>query len=257
MKPENEKFWRPILGEVKGYLIGLKLCGIPLHQSLRKTTVLGFLATITSVISIYNVFVATKYIYYLATYRLCQYQIELTFNVVRSRGRKTNNPTACQLWAAYRQLLMKNDIKPQNTGNAIAQEDITIFLSVAVIQKRESVVNTAEILKRSGLAEPHNITCRDHNMQLPLRESLCPNSVKTLLYTPLSTCLAKLCKKLSCDGCKAVLVVNSRVVENCKLLQRKNGGGLIYPSQSLMKISMVAERCLWFVCDYAGDTLPQ
>ena len=125
MKPENEKFWRPFLGKVNGYLIGLKLNGIPLHQSLRKTMVLGFLATITSVISIYDEFVTTKYISDLSTYRLSQDHIELTFNVVRFRGRWKNNPTACQFQAAYRQLLIKNDIKPQNTGNAVVQEDVT------------------------------------------------------------------------------------------------------------------------------------
>ena len=113
---------RPLLGEVKGYLIGLKLNGIPLHQSPRKTTVLGFSAAITSIISIYYEFVATKYITYLSTYRLSQDHIELTFNIVRSRDRWNNNPTACQFRAAYR-----NDIKPQNTGNAVAQEDVTIL----------------------------------------------------------------------------------------------------------------------------------
>ena len=102
MKPENEKILRPFLGEVKGYLIGLKLNGILLHQSPRKTTVLRFLATITSVITIYNEFVATKYISYLSTYRLSLDHIELTFNVVLSRGRWNNNPTACQYRAAYR-----------------------------------------------------------------------------------------------------------------------------------------------------------
>ena len=67
----------------------------------------------------------------------------------------------------------------------------------------------------------------------------------------------KLCKKLSCDGCKAGLVCNSRVVENCKLLQRKNAVGLIYTRQSVIKISMVTERCVRFVCSCAGDTLQQ
>ena len=87
MKPENENFWQPFLGEVKWNLIGLQLNGIPLHQSPRNTTVLGFLATITSVISIYEKFVATKYISHLSTYLLSQDHIKLTFNVVRSRGR--------------------------------------------------------------------------------------------------------------------------------------------------------------------------
>ena len=94
MKPEK-KMLRPFLGEVKGYLIGLKLNGIPLHQSPRKTTVLGFSAAITSIISIYDEVVPTKYISYLSTYRPSEDHIELTFNIVRSRDRWNNNPTAC------------------------------------------------------------------------------------------------------------------------------------------------------------------
>ena len=34
-------------------------------------------------------------------------------------------------------------------------------------------------------------------------------------------------------------------------------GGLVYESQSVIKISIVTERCLRFVCGYVGDTLPQ
>ena len=98
--------------------------------------VMGFLATITIVISIDGKCVDIKYILYLATYHLSQDHIELVFNVVHSRGRWNNNPTARQFRAAYRQFLMKNYVKPQNSGNAVAQENITILLSVEVIQKR-------------------------------------------------------------------------------------------------------------------------
>lgn len=78
------------------YLSNLKLFGLPLHQTMRKTAVIGFLATINSVIALFDEFVSGKVLAYLATYRLSQNHIELLFNVVRSRGRWNNNPTAKQ-----------------------------------------------------------------------------------------------------------------------------------------------------------------
>jgi hypothetical protein len=117
-------------------LLSLQLEGRQLHQTARKTTVLGFVATIKSVIGLYNDLVATEY---LATYHLSQDHIELTYNVVRSRGRCNNNPTAGQFRSAYRQLLMKHDIKPKSTGNAVAREDFQILPSAAVVVARERV----------------------------------------------------------------------------------------------------------------------
>jgi hypothetical protein len=88
------------------YLIGLKLQERVLHETSRTTTVLGFMATITSVIGLYEDFVSTGVLKYLATYRLSQDHTELTINVVRSRGRWNNNPTANQFQAAYRRLMI-------------------------------------------------------------------------------------------------------------------------------------------------------
>ena len=111
-----------------------------MHQSALKTAVLGFIATIHSVIAIFDEFVDSGQLSYLATYRLSQDHIELTFNVVRSRGHWNNNPTAVPFCAAYRQLLMKHCMKPSTNGNAVAQEDTAILPAIAVAEKRDSVV---------------------------------------------------------------------------------------------------------------------
>ena len=79
---DNDQFWRPFLMHATVYLSNLKLFGLPLHQTMRKTAVLGFLATISSVIALFDEFVSTGVLSYLATYRLSQDHIELLFNVV-------------------------------------------------------------------------------------------------------------------------------------------------------------------------------
>jgi hypothetical protein len=60
---------------------------------------------------------------------------------------------------------MKHDIKPKSTGNAVAQEDFQILPSAAVVVARESAVNSAEILKRYGLAR--DVECEiDHSYSI-------------------------------------------------------------------------------------------
>ena len=148
----NQHFWRPFLIDAREYLLQLKIGGIFLHASPRKTAVLGFAATITSILGLFDAHVQNGPLPYLATYRLSQDHIELTFNVIRSRGRWNNNPTAGQFQGAYRQLLLKHNTKPTTTGNVVSQEDMEI-LSVDSMPTTEQqcVISTADILRSCAL----------------------------------------------------------------------------------------------------------
>lgn len=70
MKPSNEHYWRLFLTEAKDYMAGLTLSGRPLHETPRKTPILGFIATVTSVIAVHDELVANGSLKYLATCRL-------------------------------------------------------------------------------------------------------------------------------------------------------------------------------------------
>ena len=127
LRASNQHFWRPFLIYAKEYLLQLKIGKVFLHSSPRKTAVLGFAATITSILGIFDACVGNGPLQYLATYQLSQDHIELTFNVIRSRARWNNNPTAGQFRGAYRQLLLKHDIQPTTTGNVVSQEKTEIL----------------------------------------------------------------------------------------------------------------------------------
>ena len=171
---------------------------------------LGFVSTITSVICLFDECVKTGSLQYLATYRLSQDHIELTFNVVRSRGRWKNNPTAGQFRSAYRQLLMKHDIKPQSTGNAVAQDDFTILPSTALVVARESVVSTDDILKRCGLTSLNN-SSSDHSYAVTL-DTASISTFSANIVTYLGGYVAKkLCSKISCAGCTSANVIFKQV----------------------------------------------
>jgi hypothetical protein len=260
MKICNETYCRSFLIEARDYLAGLKLYGIPLHKSPRKTAVVGFIATIDSVLAIYDEFVATRDLPYLATYRLSQDHIELTFNVVRSRGRWNNNPTPTQFRAAYRRLLIRHNIKPQNTGNAISQEDLQILPIVSFTERRDFCVGTENILTQCGSDETdtdNNLPNDDHNYVVTPSNLALSEFSRNIVVHIAGFVSRKLIKKLQCGGCKSLLINDSEVVQNFKLLLRKDSGGLVHPSQSVVTVCMAAERYLRFKCGYSGDTLPQ
>jgi hypothetical protein len=226
-----------------------------LHLTGRKTTVLGFVATITSVIGLFDEFVRTGSLQYLATYRLSQDHIELMFNVVRSRGRWNNNPTAGQFRSAYRPLLMKNDIKSQLTGNAVAQEDIAMLPSTAVVVARESVANTDDILKRYGLVSLDSEF--NHNYSATLNTCNISEFSANIITYVAGYVSKKLCKKVVCAGCKSALLSESKLAQNCILLKRKDAGGLVYPSDNVITVCTVAECCLRFIAAASGKSLIQ
>jgi len=255
LRCENERFWRPFLMQTAAYLSNLKLFGVPLHQTMRKTAVIGFLATINSVIGLFDDFVSTKIVPYLATYRLSQDHIELLFNVVRSRGRWNNNPTAGQFRMAYRQLLMKHSITPNKAGNVISQEETVLLSSVGLVERRETSVTTAEILKRFGLGQSDGSIDHDYALT-PDRIHISEFSANIVTYMA-GYVSRKLCKTITCVGCKLALISNTKVVENCKLIQRKDAGGLLYPSQSVVDVCTVTERCIRFVCGNSSDSIPK
>jgi len=67
----------------------------------------------------------------------------------------------------------------------------------------------------------------------------------------------KLCKKLSCSACKEALLSPSKVVQNSALLTRKDAGGLVYPSDSVVTVCMVTERNIRFICGCNACSLPR
>lgn len=60
-----------------------------------------------------------------------------------------------------------------------------------------------------------------------------------------------ICDNISCSGCKEELLARDKVVENCKLIQRKDRGGLIYPSKLAVEVCNLVERNLRFLSQRA------
>jgi len=170
-------------------------------------------------------------------------------------GRWNNNPTAAQFRAAYRMLLMKHEIKPSESGNAVAQEHIDMLSGNAVVSVRECACTTADILTRYKLCD-NEIVTTDHSYAV-----VCDKIELTEFSASVVTYIAgrvamKLCKKLVCQVCKDLLLSQSKVAPNSLLLTRKDAGGLTYPSDSVVTVCRVTEQTIRFINGCCGDSVP-
>ena len=164
----KEHIWRPFLHDAIDYLKGLKLQdGQPLHSSLRKTGPVGFMLSATSAMHLFDIHVKQQLLLkYLLTYKFSQVHPELFFASVRSRGGCNNNPSAVQLKATWKRLLIHNQLKDIATGNCEPLDNYKL-LSIAksldrLHASRYVTIDTVSYARRNDLEMSQSITL-DHD----------------------------------------------------------------------------------------------
>lgn len=109
--------------EIIAYIKGLRVDGesVSILKSISNTPYIGFLNNMINFISFFEDYVLTGKIKsgMLITHRLCQDLIETLFGCIRSMGGYNNNPTVQQFEAAFRKLLVHNDIVSPKSANCI------------------------------------------------------------------------------------------------------------------------------------------
>lgn len=73
---------------------------------------------------------------FILTYKVSQDHIEMFFSAIRSRGGFCDNPTASQFEAAYKWLLIHNELVTSSQANCISQ-DTTVILSTTSASKKK------------------------------------------------------------------------------------------------------------------------
>lgn len=66
----------------------------------------------------------TKELDFLLTYKICQDHLEMFFSAIRSKGGFNNNPTPSQFEAAYKRLLIHNELKTSEEANCLALDKV-------------------------------------------------------------------------------------------------------------------------------------
>jgi len=86
------------------------------------------------------------YLEYLLTYKLSQNHLEMFFSAVRARGGFSNNPTAAQFEAAYKQLIIHTEIMTCSEGANCMNIDLIPILSISSTKKNPKPNSFIDIL---------------------------------------------------------------------------------------------------------------
>lgn len=246
MRLTNRERWMSVLSEAEEYILGLKDDqGQQMYQHKRKKTgFLGFLLNINSVKEIFQQYVGSENapLKYLLMYKLSQDHLELFFSAVRSKGGFNNNPTVLQFKTAYKWLLMRHHIK--STGNCIPIDETQIL---NVSDGGATVGGAADICTKD--AEKYNLIDNapahdDHDYaDVPDIRPLSEFKAAAIGY--IAGYVVKMVrKKTHCVPCQEALVATDHISKESSLfLVKRDRGGLIHASESVIRICSETEKC--------------
>jgi hypothetical protein len=223
----------------KNYILGLKLNGVPVVQTNRRTGFLGFLVDIESLMSMFTKYIQseTPLLKYILTYKISQDHLEIFFSAVRSRGGSNNNPTCKQFEAIYKRLLLHTEIKGADSGNAVAIDNTSLLhcssRTLTCNDNGENLQDTPDFIQIFNELQEHDY------ISTPVWHL---TTYTTDIVAYISGFVVKcLTKCISCAFCLLTLE-NSTVVS--LLQQRKQYGRMVSASPLVIKIFETAEKCL-------------
>ena len=250
MQPKNADKIKDFLISAETYIRSLALPdGQLVISSTRKTGFLGFLFCIRSLQYLYETLIATPVptLKFLMTYKLSQDHIELLFGLIRSMGGWNNNPTVRQFYAAYKKLLVHNDLQDVVRGNCLPLESVQI-LNVSSRCLRNTEYNYSSIqlinnsvLKRRILDDAGKQEADDY-IYIPSHSHLSKCVNKIVAYIG-GFVAQKLTRCLRCEPCISALSLDKDDANSLhSLVAIKDRGNLVYPSDGVIDICITAEK---------------
>ncbi|XP_027866528.1 uncharacterized protein LOC114161773 [Xiphophorus couchianus] len=173
---------------------------------------------------------------YVLTYRFSQDHLELLFNSIRASGGWNNNPSACQFQAIFRRLMVRCGVTPSETGNVAAQDNTVSLSAVEMSSPESNEEHPCPFARISAILDDHSY--------LPTKFG---GLVENALVYISGFVVRQILRKLTCDPCRVSLIQDatpSSFDENYHLLTLKNNGGLVIPSQGVVKVVRAAERVI-------------
>jgi len=210
-----------------------------LITSNRKTGFIGLIICLTSIENFFDDVIKNGILDFFLSYKISQDHLEMFFSAIRAKGGFNNNPTASQFEAAYKRLIIHNEIKLSSFANCEPQ-DLTSILFVTSSKKIQTT-NYLDLLcieeEVSEHAEQNLIT--DDEMFL-----LNPNEIKyvnDVIEYISGFVVRKIIKKMSCSIC-VMAMIEKHVEVGLELIQVKNRGGLMKPSYDIIVLCKAAEQ---------------
>ncbi|KAF0761571.1 THAP domain-containing protein 9 [Aphis craccivora] len=159
-------------------------------------------------------------------YKVSQDHIETTFSAIRSRGGYNNNPTCRQFNAAYKRILVHNQVVGSIYGNG------------TILNKTKNYIESSSSLDSDlPLNSFHQL---DHDY---LDITNVGHFVENISNYVAGFEARAVAKKVTCDNCKKMLFTTTNTsASHSQLLEQKDRGGLSKPSETVRKICLEAER---------------
>jgi hypothetical protein len=260
MRLSNKHKWEPFLQDVKHYISKLAVNkeGESILHSKRKVGFLGMIICILSVQDIFHRICDGINMHYLLTYKLSQDHLEMFFGCIRQRGGWNNNPSCRQFKAAYKRLVIRNELKSSLKGNCLDQCNIKILHVASTPSSKKQNYDFISNLPESAFTTALTDDEEDFLLQDDTRQMLAKERDKDneYLILPDLPSLTEYCEKvveyiggyvvrkivpsLRCEDCKCALYATD---EEYSLIAFKNRGGLVDPSKDVVKICKLTEQC--------------
>jgi hypothetical protein len=250
MTESNQLQWQELFSHALTYLSQISdLKGTKMIFSLRKSAFIGFIVNIHSLQFLYKSLVEAGRMKYLLTYKLSQDHLELFFCALRCRLGSNNNPTVREFIAAYKRLLLHQEIRG-NRGNCLIQDDTSLL----TFQKSKDIVTSQNVCdfslqKKFGLAFEETDHDYAHVSCFPLLSDFQSSVVEYV-----SGFAVRMASKLiKCDECLEALN-EQNFGANYLLVHKKDEGGLIHVSPSVRVTCEVTEQAIRVITKSAQHT---
>ena len=233
MTIRNRQYWEEQFRKCETYIRGLSHeNGQPVTEGRRSAAFLGWLINIEAFRMIFDELLGSNSIKFLLTYKLSQDPLEIFFSCIRASLGFNNNPTCSQFQAAFKKLLAGAANKT-NSANCLWDSDMTVLMNSSNARTTSAALEkvfppTAEETNSNWL----EVLCNS--------EQNSDYKENVLVYIA-GFIQRRLQVKESCETCIASLS-NSSSICTSNLITRKDLGGLVKPTDSVVKVVMTANR---------------
>ena len=153
--------------------------------------------------------------------------MELLNSSIRGRNGRNNNPNVMQFKSAMKRVLLRASLTASRYANCLSFDPI---LSLKHNKNRSALVQ-----EDAGDSVDLDLSLLDN--PLVMSEPL----MGTLAY--IGGCLVRsLSKEIDCQTCCAALLTKDKRMHHLSLIALKDNGGLVYPSDDIVRIVKVCEK---------------
>ncbi|KAI8746475.1 DNA transposase THAP9 isoform X3 [Biomphalaria glabrata] len=237
--PLNAENWPEklhFLEATKTYLLSLRSSdGRFLYQTKEHTAITGFLINIESLIALVPQLLMVQQ--FVLTYKFSQDHLELLFNAVRRAGGWNNNPNVKQFQATFKKILVRCGVQPGKTGNVSLLDSSD--LTTPPLANSEIVMSEALFADDQSFLSEHDY-CSNFNINYKY-------TIEQIVSYIAGWVVRKAMNVVNCSTCRVSLVCVEKPTDfslSYHLLNIKNKGGLIIPSNGTVSVLLSAEKAI-------------